>query len=59
MHQPHEFLPRHVAVPEDSAQRGFSCPLAAVVGSNPEACALAEELVAGVEGAPVEECCDR
>lgn len=39
--------------------RGFSCPLAAIVGSNPEACALAEELVAGVVDAEVTECCDR
>ena len=39
--------------------RGFSCPLAAVVGTNPEACALAEELIGGVVGADVEECCDR
>jgi predicted ArsR family transcriptional regulator len=39
--------------------RGFSCPLAAVVATNPEACGLAQELVAGVIGARVEECCDR
>ena len=39
--------------------RGFSCPLGAVVGRTPEACALAEELVAGVVGAEVQECCDR
>jgi len=39
--------------------RGFSCPLAAIVGTNPEACALAQELVGGVVGAEVEECCDR
>ena len=39
--------------------RGFSCPLAAIVGVNPEACTLAEELVGGVVGARVEECCDR
>ncbi|HEX6694842.1 MAG TPA: ArsR family transcriptional regulator [Longimicrobiales bacterium] len=39
--------------------RGFSCPLSAIIGSNPEACALAEELVRGVVGAPVMECCDR
>ena len=39
--------------------RGFSCPMAAIVGLNPEACALAEELVAGVVDAPVTECCDR
>lgn len=39
--------------------RGFSCPLSAIVGPNPEACALAEQLVSGVVGARVEECCDR
>ena len=39
--------------------KGYSCPLASVVGSNPEACALAEELVSGVVGVPVRECCDR
>ena len=39
--------------------RGFSCPLAAIVGGNPEACALAEELVSGVVGVRVTECCDR
>jgi predicted ArsR family transcriptional regulator len=39
--------------------RGFSCPLAAVVTGNPAACALAEELVSTVVGAPVVECCDR
>ncbi|MGQ0563370.1 MAG: helix-turn-helix transcriptional regulator [Gemmatimonadota bacterium] len=39
--------------------RGFSCPLSEVVGSNPEACALAEELVSGIVGKPVVECCER
>ena len=39
--------------------RGFSCPMAAIVGSNPEACALAEELIGGVVDAPVKECCNR
>ena len=39
--------------------RGFSCPLSAIVDDNPEACALAEELVGNVIGAPVRECCDR
>lgn len=39
--------------------QGFSCPIAAIVGANPEACGLAEELVSGVVGAPVSECCDR
>jgi predicted ArsR family transcriptional regulator len=39
--------------------RGFSCPLGAIVGPNPEACAMAEELVGGVIGRKVTECCDR
>ena len=39
--------------------QGFSCPLAALMEDNPEACALAEELVGGVVGVPAEECCDR
>jgi predicted ArsR family transcriptional regulator len=39
--------------------RGFSCPLSTLVAQNPEACALAEELVSGVVGAKVVECCDR
>ena len=39
--------------------RGYSCPLSAVVQDNPETCALAEELVGGVVGAPVTECCER
>lgn len=39
--------------------RGYSCPLAAIVGEHPEACALAEELVSGVVGAKAVECCDR
>ena len=48
-------------VEEDDAYviRGFSCPLGAIVGRNPETCSLAEEMIAGVVGAPVRECCDR
>lgn len=38
---------------------GYSCPLREVVGNNPEACTLAEEIVAGVVSAEVRECCDR
>ncbi|HUY99184.1 MAG TPA: helix-turn-helix domain-containing protein [Thermomicrobiaceae bacterium] len=38
--------------------RGYSCPLADVAG-HPEACRLAETLLADVIGAPVRECCDR
>jgi predicted ArsR family transcriptional regulator len=39
--------------------RGFSCPLAAIVETVPETCALAEELVSAVVGAAAHECCDR
>jgi len=39
--------------------RGYSCPLAAVTPDHPEACRLAEALVAEVAGVPVQECCDR
>jgi predicted ArsR family transcriptional regulator len=39
--------------------KGFSCPLSAVVTDNPEACTLAEELIAGAVGSEVRECCDR
>lgn len=39
--------------------RGHSCPLHAVVGRHPEACALAEQLIETVTGAPTQECCDR
>ncbi|HUP88326.1 MAG TPA: ArsR family transcriptional regulator [Longimicrobiales bacterium] len=38
---------------------GFSCPLSAIVTRNPEACALAEQLVTDMVGATVTECCDR
>ena len=39
--------------------RGYSCPLAAVTPDHPEACRLAEALVAEVAGVPVQEHCDR
>ena len=39
--------------------RGYSCPLSSVVAENPETCALAEELVRGITGGQVTECCDR
>jgi len=39
--------------------RGFACPLAAAVRTQPSACHAVEELVAAVVGAPVRECCDR
>jgi predicted ArsR family transcriptional regulator len=39
--------------------KGFSCPLGAIVGSNPETCAMAEEIVSGVVGQRAHECCDR
>jgi predicted ArsR family transcriptional regulator len=39
--------------------RGFSCPLASVVREHPEACQLAETLLAEIIGAPVREACVR
>lgn len=39
--------------------RGFACPLAAAVRTQPNACHAVEELVSAVVGAPVRECCDR
>jgi predicted ArsR family transcriptional regulator len=45
--------------PEAFLIRGLSCPLRALVSGIPEACALAEEVVAGVVGNEVRECCDR
>lgn len=39
--------------------RGYSCPLAALVPSHPDACHLAEAFVSEVAGMPVCEHCDR
>jgi predicted ArsR family transcriptional regulator len=39
--------------------RGFACPLAAAVRTQPNACQAVEELVTSVVGMPVRECCDR
>lgn len=39
--------------------RGHACPLSAAVRSQPNVCHAVEELVAGVTGATVVECCDR
>ncbi|MEP6731166.1 MAG: ArsR family transcriptional regulator [bacterium] len=39
--------------------RGYACPLAAAVRSDPRACHVVEELVSEIVGAPVRECCDR
>jgi len=39
--------------------RGYSCPLATIVSDHPEACRLTEQLISGVVGAKVVECCDR
>jgi predicted ArsR family transcriptional regulator len=36
----------------------FSCPLAAIVPAHPEACSLAETLVAEIAGAPAKEMCE-
>lgn len=39
--------------------RGFACPLSDAVRAQPKVCHAIEELVAGVTGAKVRECCDR
>jgi predicted ArsR family transcriptional regulator len=39
--------------------RGFACPLSDAVRAQPKVCHAIEELVAGVTGAQVRECCDR
>lgn len=39
--------------------RGFSCPLGAIVRENPQACRLAEKLIAALTGLPVRECCQK
>jgi predicted ArsR family transcriptional regulator len=39
--------------------RGHACPLSAAVRSQPSVCHAVEELVAGITGASVRECCDR
>lgn len=39
--------------------RGYSCPLAAVIPDHPEACRMAETLLAELAGVPVREHCDR
>ena len=39
--------------------RGHACPLANAVRAEPRVCSAIEELVAGVTGAPVHECCER
>lgn len=39
--------------------RGHACPLSNAVRAEPRVCGAIEELVAGVTGAPVRECCER
>jgi predicted ArsR family transcriptional regulator len=39
--------------------RGHACPLSNAVRAEPRVCSAIEELVAGVTGAPVRECCER
>lgn len=39
--------------------RGAGCPLSRVVAADPDACAIAQGLIAGITGAHVTECCDR
>ena len=38
---------------------GCSCPLAAIVEGNPEACVLAEEMLSDLLGVPVRQVCDQ
>lgn len=39
--------------------KGYSCPLATAVDGNPDACLLAESLLADLIGVPVRQVCDR
>jgi predicted ArsR family transcriptional regulator len=39
--------------------RGHACPLAEAVSAQPKVCHAVQELVAGISGATVHECCDR
>lgn len=39
--------------------KGYACPLADVVATEPKVCQAVEELVSAVAGAPAHECCDR
>ncbi len=39
--------------------KGYSCPLATAVAGNPDACLLAESLLAELIGVPVHQVCDR
>jgi predicted ArsR family transcriptional regulator len=39
--------------------RGFACPISSAVAVQPKVCHAVEELVAGVVGVAVTECCDR
>lgn len=39
--------------------RGHACPLSSAVRAEPRVCSALEELVAGITGAPVRECCER
>lgn len=41
------------------AIRGYSCPLAAIVGTHPTVCHLAETLVSDIVGMPMHEQCER
>jgi predicted ArsR family transcriptional regulator len=45
--------------PDGYVLRGHACPLSDAVRTQPKVCHAMEELVAGVTGAPVRECCDR
>lgn len=45
--------------PDGFQLKGYACPLAAAVRTEPRACHVVEELVSALVGAPVRECCDR
>ena len=45
--------------PEGMLLKGFACPLADAVATEPAVCHAVEELVSAVAGAPAHECCDR
>lgn len=45
--------------PEGTLLKGFACPLADVVATEPKVCRAVETLVSAVAGAPAHECCDR
>ncbi len=45
--------------PDTLTIRGFACPVSEAVRTQPKVCQAIEELVSGIVGAPVRECCSR